>query len=133
MNIRYQRFFKYICTSSLLGLGTALLADGLWFAVTGGIHIIDLSFTAPMVFLTCWCLGGVLSWFVYRYISRLALMTYLFSYLIFVIMSFIYGGYNDPSVKGWFYLCVLGYGVLCLPAYFVNSIYVIPNLFNIKS
>lgn len=128
-----HRFLKYICTSSLLGLGSAILADFLWFALTGGIHIIDLSFTEPMVFLTCWNLGGVFSWLSYKYTNRLGLMTYLFSYLIFIIMSFIYGGYYDPSVEGWFYLCIIGYGVLCLPAYFVNSTYIIPKFFKIKS
>ncbi len=126
-------FFQYICTSSLLGLGSAILADFLWFVITGGIHIIDSSFTEPMAFLTCWFLGGIFSWLSYRFTNHLALTTYLFSYLIFIIMSFIYGGYDDPSVKGWFYLCIIGYGVVCLPAYIVNSKYIIPKLFKCNS
>lgn len=125
--------FKYLCTSSLLGLGSSIIADSLWFILTGGIHIIDISFEVPMIFLTCWCFGGAISWFSYRFINHLALTTYLFSYLIFIIMSFSYGGYSDPSIKGWFYLCIIGYGILCLPAYFVNRSYIIPKLFKFRS
>ncbi len=71
----YNRFFKYICTSSLLGLGSAILADFLWYALSGGIHIIDLSFTEPMFFLTCWCLGGGAAWYEFDGTPGLSLKT----------------------------------------------------------
>ncbi|MDE6292723.1 MAG: hypothetical protein K2L98_03490 [Bacilli bacterium] len=97
--------------------------------LTGGIHIIDASLKEPVAFLTCWYFGGALSWVTCKSKSHIALTTYLFSYLIFIVMSMFYGGYDDPSVKGWYYLCIIGYGVICLPAYYVNRVYIIPKLF----
>lgn len=129
MNIGFNNLFRYLCTSSLLGVGSAVFGDLFWMSLTGGVHIIDATLKEPIVFLTCWYFGGAFSWVLCKSRKYLALTTYLFSYLIFIIMSMIYGDFNDPSVKGWYYLCIIGYGFLCLPAYFVNRVYIIPKLF----
>lgn len=129
MGVDDFKIYKYLCVSSLLGLGSAVLADFFWFCLTGGIHLIDLTLIEPVVFLSCWYFGDFFSWWLCSYKTHLASSTYIFSYLIFILMSLFYGGFDDPSVKGWIFLCIIGYGIICLPAYFINKLFVIPNFF----
>ncbi len=124
MNNRYQGIFVYICITALCAVLSTFLYIAWWYILTAGVFLNEEFFDILGLSMTCWCLGGIISWFLYSRFDHLAFCTYFFSILIMLLISLLFGVLNDP----WVGLALYGYAMVCTPGYYINSKYLIPKL-----
>lgn len=127
MNNHYQGICVYICITALCAVLSSLSAVGWWYIFSGGVFVKEYIFDILGLFMTCWCLGGIISWFLYPLLDHLAFCTYFFSTLIMLLISLLCGVWNDHSARGWVALGLYGYTMVCMPVYYINSKYLIPK------
>lgn len=127
MSIHNYRFYKYICFTAICGATSSLLAVGCWYLISG-VNLMECILDVVGVFITCWCMGGVVSMFLYSKLHHLAFHTYLFSIAILFIITLCSGEWNDPSMRGWAAASIYGYIIVCLPVYYINAKYLVPQL-----
>ncbi len=121
------RFYKYICFTALCGLLSSLLAILCWYIISG-VSLMDDIIDIISTFVTCWCLGGIVSMFLYSRLHNLAFYTYIFSIILFIIIILYFGEWNDTSIRGWMIAFAYGYGIVCLPVYYINTRFLVPLL-----
>ena len=127
MNIYDYRFYKYICIIAICGVMSSIMAIGCWYLISG-VNLMKCFLDILGVFVTCWCIGGIGSLFLYPYLRHLAFFTYMFSIVVFMIITLYWGGWDNPSIRGWTAASILGYGIVCLPVYYINARYLINRL-----
>lgn len=127
MSIQNYRFYKYICFTAICGAASSLLAVVCWYLISG-VNLMEWILDVVAVFITCWCVGGVFSMFLYTKLHNLALFTYLFSIVILAMITIYSGEWNDPSIRGWTAASIYGYAIVCLPVHYINAKYLVPRL-----
>lgn len=130
MSIKNFYFYKYICISAFCGLISVLFSDICWYLLNEN-HLIEESLLVPFLFITAWVIGGIVSWIILSKIHNLAISSYLISIVVFILIGVCDEGFKDPSIRGWYGAAFWGYAIASLPAYYLNSNYLIPKFLNI--
>ena len=123
MNIQDTYFYKYICLAAMSGLISSVMA-----IILLRLDMLNDIMNVSVVFMTCWCVGGTVSWVLYFKLHNLAFFTYFFSIIFFTLIVIKFGDWNDTSVRGWNLLAIQCYIMICMPTYYVNKKYIIPRI-----
>ena len=127
MRLRNYRLFKYICFTAFCGITSTLLTVACWYLISG-VNLLECILNILAVFITCWSVGGIFAALLYSKLHHLAFYTYVFSIVIFFIVSLCFGEWKDPSIRGWTAASIYGYAWVCLPVYYINAKYLVPRL-----
>lgn len=119
-------FYKYICFTALCGILSALLAVVSWFLISG-VSLMEDLFDILSIFITCWTVGGIVALLLFSKLHHLAFYTYMFSIMIFFIITLFLCEWNDVSTRGWIVTSIYGYIIVCFPGYYINTKYIAPN------
>lgn len=109
----------YSMLTSLCGLTSSLVFGLAWYVISGIFHI--AFFMTILPFSCCWCIAGIIAWYIFKTRSRLGIATYIFSILLFGLICIIIMTILDSSVKAWLILVMIGFFICSLPSYILLS------------
>ncbi len=130
MKIPFSYFLQYISFTMAAGLVPSIIAA----VGCGVIFLLILIPMLPPVFIASWTIGSVLGWLSSKREDRLPIYTYIWSIIVFSIISFLVlflwlYAHNLRYSLGYAFLSTIGFTICSIPAiYYINK-NIIPEMF----
>lgn len=127
MKIISHIFLKFNFYNALGGVVSFLIATILWYFLT---RVILLTYIILIVaFILCWIIGGTIAWIMSRKFKHLAVKTYIYAIIAYIIFSWSLGDITDSSAGAWVLCSFIGFAISSFPSFLILKTQVIPSFF----